>query len=55
MTCPGIARRATVDDFCTTLKGVGTAALLSSGDLLPGDLLSGDLLSGDPLSGDEEW
>ena len=50
MTCPGIARRATVDDFCTTLKGVGTAALLPSGDLLPGDPLSGD-----PLSGDEEW
>jgi len=50
MTCPGIARRSTVDDFCTTLKGVGTAALLSSGDLLPGGLLSGD-----PLSGDEEW
>ena len=50
MTCRGIARRATVDDFCPTLKGVGTAALLSSGDLLPGDLLSGD-----PHSGDEEW
>ena len=50
MTGPGIVRRATVDDFCTTLKGVGTAALLSSGDLLPGGLLSGD-----PLSGDEEW